>query len=1411
MASFPIDVILNPDNAIVGSKRIEDALDKVSNASDRMRGKLDKDVAQLNNRFGLLDSTIAKLGVTLAGAFAGVKLTGIISEVTRLYQSFAQSDIVMRQVGKNAGYSAKELNDFAEAVRKSGISMIESRNTITKLASSNVDLANATKLARIAQDAAVIGQINSSEALGRLIHGLTTAQVEVLRNIGIVVNFEQAYKKLAQSIGKNTDQLTEQEKAQARLNVVLEAGEGIAGSYEASLQNAGKMYGSTARLVEDLKVKVGQLFDATAISAVTAYTELLKSLDRVINDLTTSGQIDKWGDNIARVFAFIADSGRAVISIFKVVGYGIATAAEQAMAILSLDFSKALELGSSYGRMLSEEASGLNKSQNAVNEQIKSRRMLAKFLEDEQAEVKKTTTAHKDLNDRTNDSAESAKKAISDRKKFVDSLKREAEQAGLTSIEVRKLEAARLGATKEAQQYIKILEEREIMERRASESLDNYKRDMSDAMRITESVRTPLERYNEELENLNRLYNQGAGSLSAEAYRRKVIQIQDEFLNAENAVRRFSDTNNQFMIQAARNIQTAFADFLFDPFDKGLKGMVVGVANAVRRMLVEFGALKIIQASGIGSFLGLNANGTMASTGGGSNALTLANLGSNVTSLFSSGLGATGLIGSGISSVGSFFGSGSMAAFGAGFGGDLIGGVAAGVEAGMTGSAAASATTMGSTFAGVAGPLIALAAVDMIGRFLAGNKSTGTFVDSVPVIGGFAAALFGRGPLKQRDTVLDLLLGSGGIEEGSLRTNFRAKGGLFRSNKNDFAQIDAVTGQITTDNRKLNEYAEGLSKAATQIIGNVNNTVTTVSRSLFDIGSNLGLSTSALEQFQTQIKLVSENGKFLTDEQIAEEIARVSDELVKSLLPAVEEFGKMGESTLQTIQRLNGEFSSLVNAAYILSGSLGDARKSISDMAFETRTGIVESAGGIEALTQGIGFFSANFLTDQERLTMSQSLLRDELNKLGITTDLTRQDFTKLVKSVTQAGGVSINMALALLKIAPLFHEVASAMEANVATGSELVGVESDINSMRQQLISSYQTERGELERVVTTFDTIATSLKNFRNDLALGDLSPLTPGQRLDEARTQFNRTRSLAAQGDEQALSNLPDVARNFLQASQTYNASSAAYISDFNLVMSVLESAERTALTERDIAKSQLNKLEQTVSELVDLNDNVITVDDSIKALTAAVLQGQGNSAITNEQLVKLLSQSGGQITPSLINNLVKSGVSADQFSQATGTPLDAISRATGGLSVSDRQIKEYVDANINNPMQIYNAAIQWGINSQRLSTASGIPLATIQQFVRDNNLASFKVGTDFVPRDGIAMLHKGEAVVPSGVAKETQELRKELAELRRDLNKQTESLVNVIIESNRENAEIISESARNIETIKNWNERSKASLK
>lgn len=49
----------------------------------------------------------------------------------------------------------------------------------------------------------------------------------------------------------------------------------------------------------------------------------------------------------------------------------------------------------------------------------------------------------------------------------------------------------------------------------------------------------------------------------------------------------------QFSKRAAENIQDTFADFLFDPFQDGLKGMVKGFVDSVRRMIAEAQAAKL--------------------------------------------------------------------------------------------------------------------------------------------------------------------------------------------------------------------------------------------------------------------------------------------------------------------------------------------------------------------------------------------------------------------------------------------------------------------------------------------------------------------------------------------------------------------------------------------------------------------------------------------------------------------------------------------------------------------------------------------------------------------------------------------------------------------------------------------------
>lgn len=80
---------------------------------------------------------------------------------------------------------------------------------------------------------------------------------------------------------------------------------------------------------------------------------------------------------------------------------------------------------------------------------------------------------------------------------------------------------------------------------------------------------------------------------------------------------------SEFAKRAAENMQDAFADFLFDPFSNGLKGMLRGFLDVVRRMVAEAAAAKIFDAlkgsgggGGIGGFLGGLLGGLFKAEGG---------------------------------------------------------------------------------------------------------------------------------------------------------------------------------------------------------------------------------------------------------------------------------------------------------------------------------------------------------------------------------------------------------------------------------------------------------------------------------------------------------------------------------------------------------------------------------------------------------------------------------------------------------------------------------------------------------------------------------------------------------------------------------------------------------------------------
>lgn len=129
-------------------------------------------------------------------------------------------------------------------------------------------------------------------------------------------------------------------------------------------------------------------------------------------------------------------------------------------------------------------------------------------------------------------------------------------------------------------------------QRAAAEAEREHQRLMDEGARLTESLRTAQERYDAELARYRELLE--AGAISQETFNRAVQAAQMRLEAASQTTKSAGEEMSQYAVGAARSIQSTFADFLFDPFDEGLAGMVRGFADAIRRMIAEAAAARTL-------------------------------------------------------------------------------------------------------------------------------------------------------------------------------------------------------------------------------------------------------------------------------------------------------------------------------------------------------------------------------------------------------------------------------------------------------------------------------------------------------------------------------------------------------------------------------------------------------------------------------------------------------------------------------------------------------------------------------------------------------------------------------------------------------------------------------------------------
>ncbi|WP_324622740.1 phage tail length tape measure family protein [Delftia lacustris] len=454
-----------------------------------------------------------------------------------------------------------------------------------------------------------------------------------------------------------------------------------------------------------------------------------------------------------------------------------------------------------------------------------------------------------------------------------------------------------------------------------------------------------------------------------------------------------------------------------------------------------------------------------------------------------------------------------------------------------------------------------------------------------------------------------------------------------------------------------------------------------------------------------------------------------------------------------------------------------------SDLSAKAQTALLKFSGGIEALTGNINAFYAGFYSEAERAEILQRQVREQLKGLGVDIDpkdgeAAKKAFRKLIEDALASGNTEL--AAKLLALAQLFGVAADSAQKAAETAADAAKTAADeaARALEESRQKAKDAALANFEAAVAReqeyWQGIVSASQEAINSLTSA-LNTLKSNAR-DLYGTVDAVQQMLAAQGMvyiEQALAGVRGGAK-LTAYDGLSDAISAArgginagrYASQFErerdaliLAGQLTELAEKgdaqLSVEERQLKNSQeqLERLDKTLTywrDLLDGNkaqiDATLSVEKAIQALKALMFPespatggGSGGGSKGNQPS---WGSGGGGFEP------------ANSGKYKTPTAI-----LSGGAVIYD-----YADADYSKKLDglsstfhkydgtgdfagLANEFKGAGGTAKDLAYLYGFTEADVLAALDRNGIPRFDVGTNRVPHDMLAMIHKDEAIVPA----------------------------------------------------------------
>lgn len=329
--------------------------------------------------------------------------------------------------------------------------------------------------------------------------------------------------------------------------------------------------------------------------------------------------------------------------------------------------------------------------------------------------------------------------------------------------------------------------------------------------------------------------------------------------------------------------------------------------------------------------------------------------------------------------------------------------------------------------------------------------------------------------------------------------------------------------------------------------------------------------------------------KDLKPEEVAEAIKNQTSAAFNEV--ATKSFGPLIEALRNPLEEAGTTLTRLATQVKVFSDGMLLLGKNVENITGTLKTVIaddlVRAFGGLEEYQNKINFFRENFLTEAERIAPVSQKLTETLQKLGISTSLTREQYKALVlqQDLTKTSGRETFTAL--LNIGEAFNKVTDFAE--------------------------------KAKEKLTGF---ATTIRNFIKEQTLQIVSPT---QGLNYLLQEFQTTIQKGLQGDEKSLGYLTEIAgrtiesaRNNARSAREFNLLRAGVISSLSNVATEIETGNVKIVTPQEQANIILEQIQQNTSTLPEDLAQVLAkeIDAYIPVIAAATTSPVSASAPTSD---------------------------------------------------------------------------------------------------------------------------------------------------------------------------------------------------